>query len=109
MGAVILFVSSFFGVIQFLLCRVKHILFLYSFLFNRKDRRAHFALTRRCSSLTYSALTYFALNTGSVYQNYAGLDTCTFCIVRALDFEPLPEIQYQLSKIRLGCIVGVFP
>jgi hypothetical protein len=26
-----------------------------------------------------------------------------------LDFESLPEIQYQLSKIRLACIVGVFP
>ena len=64
MGAVILFVSSFFGVIQFLLCRVRHILFLYSFLFTRKDRRAHFALTRRRSSLTYSALTYSALKYG---------------------------------------------
>jgi len=26
-----------------------------------------------------------------------------------LDFEPLPEIQYQLSKIRLARVVGVFP
>jgi len=64
MDVVILFVSSFFGDIQFLLCRVRHILFLYSFLFNRKDRRAQFALTRRRSSLTYSSLTYSALKYG---------------------------------------------
>jgi len=60
MEAVKLFVSKSLCVIQFLLCRVRHIYFLIPSGLIGDGEWAHLSLNA-ASSLTYSALTYSAL------------------------------------------------
>ena len=62
-----------------------------------RNGRAHYALCFRRSSLTYSALTYFALKKGRGEQIFPAQ-----CTARLL-------IQGYCSRAFGGCIVGVFP